>query len=427
MQTHKRSRIMPDVTLTYVKTEKFKTDYISLALLRPLCTQEAAKNSLLPEVLLQGCRSLPDMRTISDHLDNLYGAGIESINLRRGEVHILGLAGDCISGRYAAGEDVLPRLISTMGELLLCPVLQDGAFCTQYVEIEKTNLIRAIQAQINDKRSYAMRRLLELMFAGEAYGVDRRGTEQEVAAITPQSLYAHYRQVLSTSRMEIFYMGAAEEDQILSSLRQALQDLPRSQTTAVGTQVIRRAAQVREISETMDVTQGKLVMGLRTGCTASDPDYPALLLLNGVLGGTVSSKLFENVREKRSLCYYASSSLDKTKGIMAITSGISFENYETAKAAILEQIEDCRRGSITESELEGARSYLISTLQMADDSMSRQMELSLGLALDASVPDFQQQIDALRAADLGDVQRAARNLSLDTIYFMKGETTDAAL
>ena len=168
-------------------------------------------------------------------------------------------------------------------------------------------------------------------------------------------------------------------------------------------------------------------MGLRTDCVGTDPEYPALMLLNGVLGGTVSSKLFQNVREAMSLCYYASSGIDKAKGIMTISAGIAFEDYEIAKQAILQQLEDCRQGKITEEELTGARSYLRSTLQIAKDSPSRQEELSVGQALGIGTADLDQQIAALDRVTVSQVQAAANRLTLDTIYFMKGESADAAV
>ena len=426
MQVSRRSLILPDVALTYIPTQKFKTGYLSLSLLRPLDKQEAALNSLLPEVLLQGSARLPDMQAISDHLDELYGAGLESMNRRRGEVHLIGLFADCVDDRYTP-EGTLEPVIETMAELLLDPALENGAFREDYVQMEQQNLIRAIQAQINDKRSYASRRLLELMFPNEAYGIDRRGTEEAVAAITPRSLYEHYRRILAGSRVELFYLGGAEEDRVADCFRNALKDLPRTRTDQVGTQVVRRAGETREFVETADVTQGKLVMGLRTDCTGDQPDYPALMLLNGVLGGTVSSKLFRNVREAMSLCYYASSGIDKAKGIMTISAGIAFEDYEVAKQAILQQLEDCRQGNITSDELTGARSYLRSTLQIAKDSPSRQEELSIGQALGIGSGDVDGQIQALDAVTLDQVRAAANRLSLDTIYFMKGENADAAV
>ena len=425
MLVSRRSFIMPDVALTYIPTDKFKTGYLSLSLLRPLDRREAALNSLLPEVLLQGSARWPDMQAISDRLDEFYGAGLESMNRRRGEVHLIGLFSDCVDDRYTP-EGVLEPVIETMGELLLNPALEGGVFREDYVRIEQQNLIRAIQAQINDKRSYASRRLLELMFRGEAYGIDRRGTEEDVNVITPEGLYSHYQNILAASRVELFYMGGAEEERVADCFRRALEPLPRTAVDPVGTVVLRRAGEPREITETAEVTQGKLVMGLRTDCIGTEPDYPGLLLLNGVLGGTVSSKLFQNVREAMSLCYYAGSGIDKAKGIMTISAGIAFENYEIAKQAILQQLEDCRRGAITGEELESARSYIRSTLQIAKDSPSRQEELSIGQALGIGSADLDAQIAALDAVTADQVQAAANKLTLDTIYFMKGEEPDAA-
>ena len=142
------------------------------------------------------------------------------------------------------------------------------------------------------------------------------------------------------------------------------------------------AETVREVTESMDVTQGKLVIGMRTGITASDPDYPALVLLNSVYGSGVTSKLFVNVREKRSLCYYASSAVEKFKGLMIVSSGISFDQYETARDAILAELDACRRGEITPEELESARRSLISAVRAGLDTPAALDDWYIGMSIE---------------------------------------------
>ena len=203
-------------------------------------------------------------------------------------------------------------------------------------------------------------------------------------------------------------------------LTEALDGLPRGGTDAYGTSVNSRVAQLRECGETMDVTQGKLVMGLRTPDTGASPDYPALAMCNAVFGGSVTSKLFVNVREAMSLCYYASSGLEKFKGVMLVSAGVDSENYETARDAILHELEACRAGEISGEELESARRYLVSALQAAEDAPGRLDDYYLGqqlLGVDCSPSEL---IDRINAVQRENVAAAARRLALDTIYFIRG-------
>ena len=418
----KRIELLPGVFLTVLHTDKFKTNCLSLSLLRPLSQQETAMNALLPDVLLRGCKLCPDMGEISAWLDQRYGAGVQSTDRKKGEVQAIGFFLDYIDEAYTLeGENLTGDICRLLGSFLLEPVLENGVFRRDYVEGEKLNLINAIESQINDKRTYAAIRLRQEMFRDEAYGVSKYGTRDQVAAITPEGLYAHYRKVLETSRIELIFVGSVVPQRLETELRDALRSLPRGHLVEVGTVPGPMPAEVRDITETMDVTQGKLVMGFRTGITAGDPDYPALVLLNGVFGGSMTSKLFMNVREKMSLCYYASSGVERFKGIMVVSSGVDAENYDTARKEILAQLEACRNGDITQEELEYTRRYLISSLNTGEDSPYSMDDFQLGQLIGGYSYTTDQLAEQLKTVTVPEIQAAANGLRLDTIYFLRGE------
>lgn len=418
---NERIMLLPGVYLRAVQTDKFKTGCMSINFLRPLCREEAAKNALLPAVLLRGTRNNPDIMHISKMLDELYGATVGTLVRKKGEVHTWGFYADFIEDKYTLdGENVFVAVCEFLRELLLEPVVEDGVFSRNFVEGEKINLDHTIAAEINDKRTYAVARLLRTMCAEEQSSVPRLGDRKSVAAITPESLWAHYQDVLATSPVELFYMGSKSPEEVAEVMKRMLEGLPRAAFVSVQTEVIRMANEVKEISEVMDVTQGKLSIGFRTSCTCRDPEYPALQLLNAVYGSGVTSKLFQNVREKMSLCYYASSSMEKYKGLMVVSSGIEFDKYEVAKEEILRQLEDCRQGKITEAELEQARTYLISAFRIAKDRPGSVDDFYLGQMIAGMNESIDDQIEALHRVTVDDVVAAAKRITLDTIYFLKG-------
>lgn len=412
--------IVPGVMLRAIQTDKFKTACFSVNFVRPHTAENAALDALLPSVLLRATERYPDLRSISTRLDELYGATFGTLIRRKGEVKLLGFYADFIEDDFLpAGEEIFEQMMDFLCEVLYHPLTEQGVFAARCVEGEKRNLINSIEAAMNDKRTYAVTQLLKTMCEGEAYGVPRLGTVEDVQAITPERLWAHYQQVLQTSRVEIFYVGRRQPEKTAQALRRVFAGRAPLTCVPCGTAVVREAGPVRELTEEMDVTQGKLVLGLRTGTTGSDPDYPALLLLNAVFGAGVTSKLFVNVREKRSLCYYASSSLEKAKGVMVISSGVSFENLETAREAILHELEDCRNAVISTEELESARRQVLSALRTAQDAPAQLDEFYCGLAVcgGEDYPELTRRIESLTVQDL---QRAARKLQLDTVYYLKG-------
>ena len=414
-------QVLPGVHLTAVQTEKFKTGCFSVNLLRPLCREEAALNALLPNVLLRGTKEYPTMQAISAFLDERYGASVGSLVRKRGEVQTVGFYADFLSDRLAPdGSPILQPMIEFVCQTLLKPVRTNWLLEEPYVSSEQLNLINAIEANLNEKRSYAARQLVKTMCAGEAYGVSRLGETEEVRAITPQSLTDHWQKVLAGSRAEIFYLGAQAPETVAGLFAEQLQRLPREELSQPRTQVIRHAEAVKERFETLDVTQGKLCMGLRTGITSRDPEYPALVLLNAVFGAGTTSKLFLNVREAKSLCYYASSGIDAVKGIMTVSSGIEFEKYDEARAAILEQLDRCRQGEISDKELSDAKRHLDSGLRMQADSPGGLDNFYVGQAITGLNGTLEGLRERIGQVTKEQVIATAQSLSLDTVYFLKG-------
>lgn len=416
-----RIELRPGVWLNLVQTDRFKTGCFSVNLLQPLALQTAAPNALVPSVLLRGCRTYPDMQVISQRLDTLYGASCGTLVRKKGEVQSVGLYADFLEDRYAEGEMVFQQMMSFVRELLFAPCLEGEGFVEEYVAGEKQNLANTIDSRVNDKRTYAVSRLLKQMCAAEAYSVPRLGEKETLEPIAGPALYTHWQALLATSPVELFYLGQQPKKAVLAQMQELADGLPeRTVLVQPTTRVECPQRPVQVVQETMDVTQGKLTLGLRTPITVHDPRYPALTLLNTVYGAGATSKLMEKIREEQSLCYYAGSSMDKFKGIMVVSSGIEFADYEVAKEGILHQLDLCRQGEITQQELESARSYLISALRTGNDSPGRLDDYAIGQAvagLSGSMEDLAAQVQAVT---MDQVVEAANTLTLDTVYFLKG-------
>ncbi len=419
-----RIELFPGVFLRTLQTNKFKSAYFSLTMLEPITAQNASLNALVPDVLRRGCEGYPDMEAISGALDALYGGAISPNVRKKGETQCIGFGVSVLDDRFAPDQSaVLEPAAALLGQMLTHPVTENGVFRTDYVESEKQNLIDEIRGQINDKRSYATQRMLTLMCEHEAYGVSSMGTEETATAITPTALWERYQSLLKNAQIEIFYCGSADHHRVETALRTSLADLPVNENrTEIGCDVrISVGEEPRLIEEAMDVTQGKLTMGFRTGgITIQDEEYPALVMMNAIFGGTAMSKLFMHVRERLSLCYYASSGVEAIKGVMMVSSGVEFDKYQTAKDEIFAQLEHIRCGEIEEWEMEGARRILVGGIQSSTDSQGGQDEFWLSQAVAGTDTTQQLRIDQLEAVTLEQVVAVSQKIQLDTVYFLKG-------
>lgn len=424
MANNKRSELMPGVWLRTEQTDKFKSSCLSVAFIAPLCKETASAYALIPSVLRRGCQSYPDMERLSAALDDLYGGAIEPAVRKKGETQCVGFVSSFLDDAYTLdGEKILEPATKLLGELILAPVTENGVFRSDYVQGEQDNLIQRIRAQVNDKRRYAMQRLVAVMCENEAYGVERFGSEAAVAALTPEILWERYRQLLSQTEVEIFYCGSAERSRVEAALKAAFSALPRTQERSMPDCEIRISAgqEPRYVEEALDVTQGKLSLGFRTGgISVWEEEYPALMIFNAVYGGTTMSKLFMNVREKLSLCYYASTGIDRMKGIMVVHSGIEFDKFQQAKDEILLQLDNMRKGDFDADELEGARRILVSGLRATLDGQEQMEDFWLGQAVAGIDEDIPALVTRLETVTPEQVVAVAQKIELDTVYFLKG-------
>ncbi|MDR2421006.1 MAG: insulinase family protein [Oscillospiraceae bacterium] len=416
--------LSPRARLTYAGTGKFKTSCISVNLITPLRRETAAANALIARTLRRGSAGHPDMGSISEALDELYGARIEYTVRKKGEYQCVGFYADFIDDDFApGGERILERVSSLLGEMLLAPRTRGGFLYEPHTDGERANLIDEIRAAINDKRSYARDALLKNMCAGEAYGINVLGGESEAAELTARSLTAQYRHLIDASRVEVVYCGSAEPERAEQALRDALGTLPRSAAPELpGTEILLTppAPAPRRFTETLDVTQGKLALGFRLGDTMLAPDYAAMAVFNAAFGGSVSSKLFLNVREKLSLCYYASSAIDRHKGVMLVSSGVEFKNFERAYDEILAQLGAIRSGDLSDWEFLSAKRAVVTSRLAALDSPGGVASECFDQAI-AGIEYTPEEFATLAEAVTREaIIEIANNAALDSAYFMNG-------
>lgn len=408
------------ITLRCIPDRRFKHGILGIQFLRPMCRQEAAMNALIPAVLLRGSRTCPDLRDITLRLDDLYGASIGAQVRRVGDCQTTGLFSSFMEDRFALpGDRVLEPVVEFLRELLLEPAMENGVFRADYVEGEKKNLISTLEANRNDKQAYAMDQLLRLMCSGDSYGLPRLGEIEDVKAITAQSLYDHYKKVLRESPVEIFCVGDMDIDrlaQLLTPVFSGMDRMPGERPV----QTAMTAAPGGSHSQTMDVSQGKLCMGFVTPTTLRDEDFPAMQMLNMILGGGMTSKLFMQLREKMSLCYAIHSGYHGAKGIVTVSAGIDTGNGEKARQEILRQLQLCREGEISQEEMNAARQALLTSLEAVHDSPGSMENYYATAALSGLKLTPEAYMQTLLEVTREQVVEQAKKLTLHTEFFLKG-------
>lgn len=407
------------IRLTVIPAAQFKKDRLSIYLLVPLKAETVAENILLTRVLSCGSEAFPDLYSLNRKLDHLYGATLSTYAGKVGEIQVLRLTLTAIKGRFTMdGRDITMECAEFLLNILLHPALSGQAFGQEVVETERRELMDDINGLINDKGAYAANRLTEEMCANEAYGVPKYGRMEDVMAITPASLYETWKRLIAHARMEVFAVGEMDAKAVADTVASAFAHVTREVDPFPTTQVLTAVNEVKRITEEMDVEQGKLAMGFRSGLSVPADTLP-LVYANAIFGSGVSSKLFLVVREKLHLCYSCYARPENFKGLLNVYAGIDPANAEKAEAAILAELEAVKQGDFTEQDMAAARAVLRNGYRsVADDPGALESWYFDGLlrGRDRSPEETAEQLSAYTKEDL---IRAISGVTLDTVYLLK--------
>jgi predicted Zn-dependent peptidase len=401
---------------------KFKTVMLKVFWQQNL-DEHAAKNALLASILKRGTSANPTSTGLNRLMDELYGAEFDTGVTKKGEQQIQEFSLELVKDSLV-GEPVLERGLELLREILLEPFVENQGFSENYLEQEKEQLTQIIEGIVNDKVQYSIERCLQELGKGERFGLPRYGKVTDFVEITPQNLYSHYLERRQSVPIVMFVVGDVDPEKVYQSVNKIFSFSHSGNYQLLPVEVKSNPTKVKEIVERQEINQGKLTLGYRTNACYKDDSYPALVVYNGVLGAFAHSKLFQNVREKSSLAYYATSKLEKTKGILLIASGIEFSNCTQARKIIEEQVCQMAEGQITTLELDNTKKALIHQLRSSTDNF----HLTIDLALDGLVNGRHREIDELiqqiQAVSIEDLVKVAEGIKLDTVYYltnMEGE------
>lgn len=416
--------IKEGIRLHYIKTDKFKTNLMTLFLTIPLKRETVTSYALIPAVLRRGTKRLPTQEAISKELENMYGATFNCGIDKMGDQQVIKFYLETVNDQYLMQkEQLLKASIQQLLEIVLNPYQKDQGVDPDYVEGEKKNLKQIIEAKIDNKNLYAMNRCIEEMFQGYAYSLYKYGYTEDLSNIDAQKLYQDYQRLLQTAKIDIFLSGDFSYEEAKScvcenSYIQGLQ--PRSMQDVLKKDNQRKKhEEIQYVQDMMDVTQGKLVIGMDVENAGEEKDCFSTIVYNTILGDSANSKLFQNVREKAHLAYTTRSNYSQLKQTIFIRAGIEIANYQKAYDIIQEQLEDMKQGKFTEDELKNAKNTIMSSIDAMEEEQDSEIIYYFGQELSQRFTTPAEYKERVQAIQREDVIRVANQMKINTVYFLK--------
>ena len=414
---YERKDLGGGIHYSVILDKRYKTNFFTVMLVTQLNKENAAANALIPTIISKSCESFPSKTDFNRMLTELYGASVYGSCGKRGDSQIVSISGSTIGDRYALnGEKITERLIDTILECVTRPALENGAFPEKDFSLKCSELTDDILTEINDKRSYAFKRASEIIYENEPSAVSVKGTVEDVKKLTPESVYKAYLKLLETAEIEIIYAGEETPENAEEKIRSAFSAAERHPIKNEKALPSPLKSEVRYAEDKLDIIQCKMIMAYKYNCD----DFYAMRLMNHVLGGTPVSKLFANVREKLSLCYYCSSSPNFQKKTLFIDSGVDAANTDAARNEIQHQIDEMRSGNISESEIENAKLSIKNLLKSNSDSPRAITLWYFGQIMRGTSDSPEDESEKIGRVSAEDIINAAKSLSLDTVYLLKG-------
>lgn len=421
---YQKKEIKQGINLHQIYTEKFKTNLYAIFLATPLKKENVTLNALLTAVLRRGTKNIKSQELISKKLEMMYGAVFDCGIEKTGDSHVMKFYLETLDEEFLPEpENILKEALDILTEIVFNPLIENDIFKTQYVEGEKKNLKQIIEAKIDNKAKYAYDRCIEEMFKDKPYGLYKYGYVEELEKITSQDLYEYYKNLINNCKIDIFCSGRMKKDETEKLVEQneniqKLKDRKPEYIINNETTEEKTKTEIKNVEESMQVTQGKLVLGLDIHETEENSRFIAAVY-NAILGGGANSKLFQNVREKQSLAYTASSGYNRVKNSIFIRCGIEIQNYQKALDTIKEQLDDMKNGNFTDEDIKNSKELILASIEAITEEQDTEITYYYGQELAdrfVSIEEYAKKISSVTKAQIVNL---AKMVQINTIYFLK--------
>lgn len=417
-------------TLHAIKTDKFKMSRLSFNFILPADREKSPLTKLMLAVMMRGSEKYRSVVEINRRLDEFYGATVTWRTNSVGGRHVFRISCEMLNNRYrfdGDNIDIASGVASIILEILLNPLKnENGLLCESNIASEKKIAIDALRAKINDQKAYSADQCRKYMLGDDISGISSEGSIEQIENFSAEELTENINYFLENSVLECYYVGEEEPEDIARLISDAFVKVNRRKCEIPLTEkaFLPENTEEKEIDEIMDVSQGRLNVGCICRTIMSDEDYYAMNLFNEIFGGSSTAKLFMNVREKQSLCYYCYSSFHSANGTLMINCGIKKENKERALAEIRNQLSAMQKGDFSDGEIATAKKTIISGMRQINDSPSALEAFSFRRLLAGVGDQLDYAIAQVENVSREEIMEAAKKVSINTVYFLCGERDD---
>ncbi len=416
MEAYKIYNVNDGIDIINIPCDKSKTNMISISFALPLSYETASLNSLLIMLLSRRSKQYDSIEKINRKLANMYGAELHALSAKIGENQVLKISITALDDRFALdNKNISSECVKLLLSLVLEPCVENNAFIEDDVDREKNLLIEKIKNRENEKNLYAIDKTVEIMFEGEPYAVNPLGSYKKIRAINSKELFCAYQNVLSSAKILISSVGNVCIENVVELIKNGFAGVNRNYKPVDDSTIVKHKAkqQVKYADEKSDITQCKLIMGFDV--SGSSCDTNAFAVFNDIFGGGVYSKLFMNVREKMSLCYYCSSKYDKRKGFIYVSCGCEDKDSDKVVKEVMNQIAILNSGDF-DSEFDSSKISFKNLYSSVSDTVEGLESWYSSQITDDCITTPEDKCKEIMQVTKEQIAECSKKMKLDTVF-----------
>lgn len=415
---YEKSSFKEGITVHKINTKKFKTNLFAIFLTTPLSRECVTKNALISAVLRRGTNNYKSQDIIAKELENMYGASFDCGVDKNGDNQVLKFYIESVNDEFLPERyNLADKSLRLLVDIVSNPLIEGDGFKKDFVDVEKNTLRQIIDGKIDNKAKYAIDRCIEEMYVDQPYGLYKFGYTEDLDNIDEIDLFKQYKKLISECKIDVFISGDNASDLDENKILEVFTARTPNYIVSENNYITNKIETPKEVVEKMDVTQGKLMIGMDIVELDKKDRMPASVYAV-VLGGGANSKLFQNVREKASLAYTVGASYIKAKNNVIIRGGIETKNYNKALELIKDQLSQMLKGDFSEDDIVSAKQLILASYKSIKETQDGEINYYFSQELCDEFVSIEQSISDVEAVKKSEIVEVAKKIQLNTIYFL---------
>ncbi len=403
----------------FIQDHKFKNDYVQVRFITKLDQESIAKRMLLTLLMNELCEKFYTKQLVSNELDRLYGASYRCSSSIIGNAQLFIFKTKAIRSSFIHHEmDLLEEQFKLLHAFLMNPRVVDNAFLQEHVKEAKMNYKNSVQRSQDDPSTYSMHEAMKIAGKGQPLGAGIHDDLQAVDAITPQDLYDAYKQLVNEMHCDVMVLGNSSQERVEELVRTYLPFTHKGIDFSVNYEMQYR--DIDDVVEEKELSQSYITSVYTTHTKNDEADYYALRVANVVFGQIPGSLLFQEIREKRSLCYSIYSALNPYDGALMISTGVDNANIEKTHALIEKQLERMQTHAFDEQLVEVAKRMIVNSIIASADDPDSIFALQYRNVLFNDPHDINQVIEEINKVQISDIVTVMNKVKRVASFTLKG-------